>query len=261
MNHIKKRFLIQYQTNIAKDMQKKGYDVSVLDNNFTNTKLLKDKNNVVLIETIDNETYGGFIHKLNGKNYVLPIPDPTLIYFNNAQESIRKIENQKNKLLKKLDLDNESLSESAMNELYSFYGTTSGFVIFLFTSIESFINQMINEDFVYKKILNNKTELYNKTQIQNNIDFKTKIKEILPRALGKDFFNKSTPTNQLIWNLKDYRNDIIHTKPQDNDYLKYQELIKKSLNFKYENTLDAVAKFMNFYKPGYIIECDCGVDF
>ena len=66
---------------------------------------------------------------------------------------------------------------------------------------------------------------------------------------------------QHIWNLKEFRNDIIHTKPKKDAVLWYDNLIKKSLNFKYLETLNAVAKFMNFYKTDYIIECDCGKDF
>ena len=92
------------------------------------------------------------------------------------------------------------------------------------------------------------------------LDFKTKIKDVLPMITGKDFFSKSTPANQLIWNLKDFRDEIIHTKANENP-LKYEKLIKTSLNFKYEKTLMATATFMNFYKTDFILECDCGQDF
>lgn len=79
-------------------------------------------------------------------------------------------------------------------------------------------------------------------------------------SLRNNHFRNNTPTNALIWQLKEFRDSIIHTKEESNP-LKYDSLIKKSLNFKYEKTLVAVAKFMNHYKPDYILECECGADF
>ncbi len=259
MKHIKKRFLLEYPTG--------KYDLNQIaikiesGKDFINGDLINNKNTLVLMDTEEDITIGGFVYKLNGKKYILPVPDPTLIYFNNAQEQLRQIIIYKKNLLKKLDVQNESLSETALNDIYLFYGATSGFVVFLFTSVESFINQMIPKEYVYKKEKNNKTEMYNHNQIMNGIDFKVKIKGILPEILGKSYFKKSTPSNEMIWNLKEFRDEIIHTKPQDNNPLKYKKIIKKSLDFRYDDTLEAVAKFMNFYRKGYIVECDCGVDF
>lgn len=200
------------------------------------------------------------LEKLEGKEYIFPVPDPTLIYFNNAQGYLRVITERKKALLDKLNLDTTKLSEPALNEVYSFFGATSGFIIFLFTSIESYINHLIPKGFEYSKTGTRKTETYNMKQIQEFLDFKTKIKDVLPLITGKDFFSKSTPANQLIWNLKDFRDEIIHTKANENP-LKYEKLIKTSLNFKYEKTLMATATFMNFYKTDFILECDCGQDF
>lgn len=230
-----------------------------IKNSDTEKELSKRRGTVAYVQTEDDIVYAGFVHNIKGKDYVFPVPDPTLIYFNNAQLSLASIAENKNKLIEKLDF-REKLSEPALNEIYNFYGVTSGFVIFLFTAIESFINHIIPEDFEYKNILKNKTEVYTKQQIQENIDFKSKLTKVLPQATGNNFFLKSTPTNERLWKLKEFRDDIIHTKPGQSE-LKYDNLIKDSLKFKYEETLGAVAKFMNFYKPDYIVECDCGLDF
>ena len=77
---------------------------------------------------------------------------------------------------------------------------------------------------------------------------------------SKNFFLNPTPTNQNITNLKNLRDEIIHTKSEI-DYSKQQILLKSVLSFKYDQTFEAVAKFMNFYKPDYITECNCGADF
>ncbi len=240
-------------------LDKDKFEVIEIDKNFDHKTLNDKKKSIAIISTDKKKLYGGFVHKVEGRNYIFPVPDPTLIYFHNAQISIARIKDYKAKLLNKLNL-NQELSESGINEIYNFYSVTSGFVIYLFTSLESYINQLIPEDFVFKRELPKRTELYDKKQVQESLDFKTKITEVISDATGRNFFNNQTPTNQLIWNLKQFRDDIIHTKPDDNP-LKYDKLIKTSLNFRYADTLDSVAKFMNFYKTDYIIECDCGVDF
>lgn len=257
MKHIKKRFLFEFDNDQLKENE--GFDFIPKDKNFDHRTLNSEKNKIVFLVTDEKKAIGGFVYKARGKNYVLPVPDPTLIYFHNAQSSIARINKLKSDLLKKLDPTYE-LSETAIKEIYEFYGETSGFVIFLFTSIESFINQTIPDNYVFKKEFSKKTELYNKRQIQESMDFRTKITEVLNEATGQSFFGNQTPTNQLIWNLKEFRDNIVHTKPKDTDLLKYENLIKTSLNFKYEETLHAVAKFMNFYKHDYIIECGCGAE-
>lgn len=259
MKHIEKRFLIEFknENEIIENNVRESYKIT---KDFDNRNLDQKKKKIILIVTDTNNVFGGFVHKVDNKNYVFPVPDPTLIYFHNAQINIARIKECKLKLLQKLDF-NEQLNESAINEIYEFYGLTTSFVIYLFTSIESFINQLIPDNYTFIRKLSTKTEMFDKKQIQNTIDFKTKITEVLKGATGKSFFINRTPTNQHIWNLKEFRDDIIHTKSKDENMLGYDNLIKSSLNFNYESTLNSVAKFMNFFKDNYIIECNCGRDF
>lgn len=130
----------------------------------------------------------------------------------------------------------------------------------LFTSIEAFLNSQIPNDYVYKNKQSSKTELYDWLQIQKHIDFSTKIKKILPEITGKSYFTKSTINNELILNLKEFRDDIIHTK-NDSSPLIYHKLIDKAIKFKYDKTIEAVAHFINYYKPNYIEVCNCGKNF
>jgi hypothetical protein len=92
------------------------------------------------------------------------------------------------------------------------------------------------------------------------IDFKTKLTCIIPEITGKNFMKTPTPTNSFIWNLKKFRDEIIHTKPKSEEPL-YQDLMKQSINFKYDKAIESVAKLMNFYQSDYIVECDCGKDY
>lgn len=259
MKHIKKRFYF----NNKKDqlgVNEKNAEFFNLDDGFDDKQLIGRKGTIAFIQLEDSDDLiGGIVNNVNGKNYIIPIPDPTLIYFNNAQLSLKDIKNEKSELLKKLNFSGV-MRENSINEIYTYFGRTSGFVIFLFTAMESFLNQMIPDDFLFHNELPRKTEIYNKKQIQENLDFKTKITKVLKSATGKDFFQKSTPANQIIFRLKDFRDDIIHTK-DDGEIMKYDKILKNALEFPYDKALVSVAKFMNFHRKDYIVECGCGADF
>jgi hypothetical protein len=257
MKHIKKRFFFDYKKDEL-NLSEENADFFKFDGEHEK-KLIGKKGTIAFLELEDNQFIGGIVNKIDGKNFIIPIPDPTLIYFHNAQTSLNLICDDRKELLKKLNFEGK-IPETSLNEIYNYFGRTSGFVIFLFTAMESFINQMIPEDFKYENKLNRKTEVYNKAQIQENLDFKTKITKVLKAVTGKDFFQNSTPANQLIFRLKDFRDDIIHTKDYG-EIMKYDKLIDNALRFPYSKSLDAVGKFMNFYKREYIIECDCGANF
>ncbi len=258
MKHIKRKFFFQKNKNQT-NVDKTNLDWFDSIENLHHDILKSNRGNIAFLELDDDLLVGGVVDKIDNDYYILPIPDPTLVYFNNAQLSLSKIEETRKNLLLKLK-EMKTGSKPPIHEIYDFYGLTSGFVVYLFTSIESFLNSMIDDDFIYEDTQKQRTILYNKNQIQENVDFKTKITKILPQKTGMDYFKKNTIKNQLIWNLKEFRDDIVHTK-QENHILRYNNLAKKTFTFKYRETLNAVGHFMNFNKANYIVECDCGEDF
>ncbi|WP_052592629.1 hypothetical protein [Aureispira sp. CCB-QB1] len=260
MKHIKKRFLLQMDSKAFFKENEANTKVLNLGENLPKEISRKRDEIITFLKTTEDIVIAGCLHRFQGKNLILPIPDPTLIYFHSAQSYIKGIKEARKKLIEKINFST-FLNETAINEIYDYYGKTSGFTIFLFTSIESFINQMLPDNYIYKVSSKKRTELYNKQQIQVSLDFKTKISKVLEDITGKNFFKNSTSANSMIWNLKEFRDDIIHTKQEDNNMLRYEGLIKKSLNFKYDKALISVASFMNFYKKDYIVECNCGGDF
>ncbi len=259
MKHIKRKLLFETDTDSIRlegpeferiDDIEKGIDPSILS---------EKKEHVAFLQLDGNKTTRGFVINVHGKNYILPIPDLTLVYFSNAQNNLNLSKNFKKELLAKLDLEKPGMIPP-IHELYNYYGTVCSVIINLFTAIESFTNQLIPTTYVYRRITKKSTELFDHKQILENIDFKTKVKEIIPEITSKNFFGKNSPTVQKIWNLKDFRDEIVHTKPED-DTLLYRDLIKKALNYKYDDAVTSVAKYLNYYKNNYVIECDCGVDF
>ncbi len=258
MKHIKKRFLFESEQNLLDESNETftTYDANDLK---SPSSVFKGKEGyLTFIQREGGYTYGAFVHKIDGREYLFPIPDPTLIYFHNAQIHLEIIKRERKNLLTALDIE-KGLSETGINQIFSFYGAVSNFVINLFTALESFINQRIPDDFNYVLVSKKSTISYNKKQIMESLQFDEKLKEVLPKATGK-IINTTSPKFQRINELKIFRDSIVHTKPGTSN-TKYDELIKKAIKFNYRESLEAVADVMNTFKKDYIIECDCGRDF
>lgn len=258
MKHIEKRFILQ---------SKKDENFKILDGlnpiDIKDTEKLKKANkkedHLAFVQTDLNYTLGGITYNLSGTNCFIPIPDPTLVYFNNAQLIFSNIKNSKKAIKTKLELSKlGDIPELASKEVYNFIGSASIFVTSLYMSLESFTNQLIPNSYEYRKPTKTKIEIYTKEHIQISFDLKRKIKEVINPITGKDYL-KENP-GDIIWELRDIRDMVVHTK-QENDILKYSLLIKELLGFNYEKGLIEVSKLMNYYKKDYVVECDCGEDF
>lgn len=210
----------------------------------------------MITDAVQNRIIQGFIINLDGKKFVIPEPDPTLIQFDFAYNSLRLLKESKQKLKDKLS---EKLTEDINNSLYQYFGYCNSFIISLFTSIESFINSRIPDNYIYIVETKQKTETFNKNQIERYLDFNTKLKEILPNIFTKYF--KDSPKFVHIMNLKEFRDMLVHIKSDGDGSTPFEYIYKKSLNFKYDDTIHAVRDFMNFYEPNYIEQCNCGKDF
>lgn len=212
------------------------------------------------IITTDGYFIKGMFYKKGNTHTILPIPEITLVYFDFAYNCNFYRKENEVKLIDKLKPD-EYITEGLTNEIYSFFGNASSCIISLFTALESFSNSIIPDNGTYIDKRTQKTETYNKQQIERYINFDDKLKKVLPYFHSdKNFFKNQTPTNQHITNLKKLRDEIVHTKSSiDED--SQTELMTKLLKFKYDETFDSVMKFMNFYKPEYIVPCGCENDF
>jgi hypothetical protein len=255
MKHIKKRYLFQ-----EKDLEGENSPDSTIIQLSDPDLIKKAKNYDMYVVTTKGYRLKAFAYNYNGKNAVIPIPDLSLVYFDTAYNLFKLRKNQESLMFEKIVISNNRYNEDATNEIYRFYGFASSCLILLFTSLESFVNYMIPNDKPYIVELKNKTEVYNKQQIQKNIQFDDKVKKVLPYYFKKDFFSRKTPQNQYIENLKELRDQIIHTKSEES-FTSQENLIKRLIKFKYEETFKAVATFMNFFKEGYNVECDCNMDY
>lgn len=258
LKHIKKKTV-----NYAK-FDKEGLEKSGLLLNLPGGKLpklkfkdVKDKHALLIMD--NGETLRSFFYNDNGNTCTIPLANPVLIYFHSAQANLRNIYSTKKDLMA-LFRDNEEVTENSLQLFYGFFGISSSFVTLLMTALEAFVNQKIPIDHKYHKAEGNKfTKIYNNDQIQRWISLDDKILEILNIVDNKSFA-KHYPNRQVhIDNLKDLRDNIVHTK-NGIAYENYTELFKKALNFKYNEAIEAVRDFINYYDTNLIEPCPCGID-
>tara|TARA_R110002049_G_scaffold309094_1_gene516809 strand:- start:962 stop:1741 length:780 start_codon:yes stop_codon:yes gene_type:complete len=259
MKHIKKKYLFQQKLTERHNEQLK--QVGELIKGSDKSLLKKAKTKDLYFTTDTGFLIRAFPFNYNGKNAVIPIPDLSLVYFDSAYNLNVLRKEKEIELFTKVIINDDKLSEDATNEIYRYYGFASSCIISLFTSLESFVNHIVPDNKLYKKELSHKSEIYNKDQIQKGLSFDEKTKNVLPFFFdNKNFFRHSTLTNQHITNLKNLRNEIVHPK-SESSFQSQEKLINELLKFNYDKTLEAVVKFMNFYIPDYISECDCGIDY
>lgn len=188
----------------------------------------------------------------------IPEPDPIRIYFDSAYGNYKHIKEKRQPLLN--HFKGVKMNEDYLMDLYGYYGAVNSFIILLFTSIEAFINYNIPNKYEYIVKTEKKTETYDKSQVMY-LPFKIKITIILKEIFKKDFSQSYALKYQHITNLKIMRDDIVHLKPEKGTGTPFAYVFKKGLNFKFEETIDAVMDFMNFYEPGFINYCPCTKEF
>lgn len=256
MKHIEKRFLPEYGPDKSVDKKHNKQVVDMKDPNRLSI-LKANVGQEVMIETVKNYKIGGYIQNLEGHYCIIPVPDPTLVYFDSAQQQLKKIEDSIYALKAGYNLES-IINETSILLIYSFYRDVSSFVIFSFTALESFIHRLIPEDISFPHKTNKCLEVYNKKQLAG-MQFKMLKNEVVPFATGLKFHDKHPKESGYIDNLQTFRNKIIHTKSEGANA--YKHILEGSLNLDYLKTLQAVRLYMNFHIHDYIVDCGCGGDF
>jgi len=255
MKHIKKKFQFEqtFTEQEIENLAESPHYAKFEDINGTKPP----KHQACFLLTDTNKVINAFPVNIHGKYRYIPEPDPVLIYFNNAYSNYKNLANVRDNVYSKLD---NKLSELMINELYEYFGLTNGFIIFLFTTIEAFINRQIPEAYTYVIKRSNRTEIYDKEQIQRQISFDDKLKIVLKEITSKNFIKDYPLKYQHIVNLKEFRDSLVHVKADNKSTTPFEHIYKKALHFKYEETLHAVRDFMNYHEINYIEECQCGND-
>jgi hypothetical protein len=257
MQHIKRKAVMQVK--LEQEVLNEIPQSSLDPNSLTNLKY-KDVKNFNTFQIMENgDVIFSFFYNDNGRACAIPLANPILIYFNQAQSLLQQIHFKKQELLSVFRQE-IYLTEAAMKSFYEFFGMTSNFVVMLRTAMEALVNQKIDKDLSYEKNEQNKyLKTYNYEQIVRWLPFEEKVSQVLNIQMGKSF-EKNYPLKQTsLQNLKELRDQIIHTKDSPT-YEEYINLYKKSLNFKFLDCIESVRDFINFYHPDLVEPCGCGVE-
>jgi len=254
MSHSKKKFLSIIQTNI--NNPDKLFSKSSKEKRNIN---LKDYDSGFFLNE-DNEMIMCFLYDHKGKPLLIPEPDLTILYFTFVEKSIDHIVGLRNQILELAgdQMKDLEISENIANLFYDFFQLSSNFVINLFISLEAFNNSLIPNDHTY---INKKGKKYSREGIQRSIKFEEKLKRVIPQLFKKSFvvvFNKKF---ELLREMKNLRDDVIHIKNFSKDfYVSYKEMFTKYLEFDFENALLYTKEYINYYKINHIEDCNCGED-
>jgi hypothetical protein len=254
MKHIKRKF--RDTTKLTEQAMKvrKFQQFSTIDENI-------DDDGKVYFITSEDISIGAFKYKDAGKVFCLPEPEPVLIYFNIAQSNYKDIKDKRKELLVPIDFKNPDNTREMMHSMYSFLAYSSSFTVFLFTAIETLINQCIPLNAVYLKTDRKQTTTMNFIQIQMYVEFKEKLTKVLSQITGKSFHKDHPQDYDSILKLKEFRDEIVHTKKKSSKQTEYTEIFTRSLDFDYDKAILATRDLINYYRPNLVEECDCGRDF
>ena len=257
IKHIKRKTVrpIQLKPDQLNEIAPEKASENVLKNIKFND--VKNYNAFQLMES--GEVLFSFFYNDHGNACAIPLANPVLIYFNIAQSHLRTIYTKRKDLLS-LFRDRTDVTEDVLKLFYDFFGLTSSFITMLMTSVEAFVNQQIDKDFKYEKLEQKKyLKVYNYEQILRWVSLEDKINDILNKKFSKDFAKKYPNKNIFIMNLKQLRDQIVHTKEGIN-HTGYIEIYRQSLNFKFSECIEAVRDFINFYELNLLEPCPCSID-
>ena len=112
------------------------------------------------------------------------------------------------------------------------------FCIFAVTAVESFVNQMLPGDFVYK----DKKGTSTKAELEKAWSIEDKLKKAIPQAVNVSIAGDSTLWSSLT-TLISLRNDLVHLKttyPIVSDFRSYQDVYRRLLDNDYDKSYKAV---------------------
>jgi len=258
MIHLKKKYILEVKADNELASVLNSAPVEETFNQQLETTSLGD--HYALVYTDTGQIFQTFKYEENGVTYLIPEPDPIIMYFDNARFYVKHLQSQRETVFENLRMFSNNIG-AVNGNFYSYFTMASTYALALFTSIEAFINKIIPSNFEYRREVQDKrTEVYTRDQIQRYVDFTEKLKYVIPQITGKNFVSENGHKYDIIKKLKTFRDEIAHTKTYQgpNNPNHYEDLFATSLKFDYENTLLVIKDFINYYKPGLIEECNCG---
>ena len=199
------------------------------------------------IFTEDKRIIQAFAHIHNGIPLIIPELNPTILYLSSAKKILEVTIELKAQLLELAGVKNYIQTA----ELFiKFFPQQSLLITSLFTAIEAFNNGLIPDDYSYR----HKRKILNKEKIQRWIKFKEKTEQVIPEIFNRSFVVEFPKKYETICDIKNLRDDIIHTKNRYQGIASYRDIYKKSLLIDFENAYQITTDYINYYNPDLIEE-------
>jgi len=202
---------------------------------------------VPYIFTEDKRIIPAFAHIHNGIPLIIPELNPTLLYLSSAEKILAETLELKEQLLELAGVKNYIQTA----ELFiKFFPQQSILITSLFTALEAFNNGLIPNEFSYRR----KSKYLTKEKIQRWIKFKEKTEDVIPQIFNRSFVLEYPKKYETICEIKNLRDDIIHTKNRSQGLASYRGIYKKSLSIDFENAFQITRDYINYYDPHLIEE-------
>ncbi|RSK45265.1 hypothetical protein EI291_19330 [Hymenobacter rigui] len=194
-----------------------------------------------------------FVVNIENKVFHVPEPHPVVLYYARAYGLSDSID----KLRSDTIYECNRQPGNVYNQLQSFsnfYVSFTSFVTHLYNSVESFMNYTIPKDYVDSVEIKVKgvKKFPDREDVQRWVKFKDKFDRILP-SIHERKFESYTKETKLIYELKELRDSIMHTKfDVGSSATPYSPLFRAALSFEFVAALEAVEIFINYFEPGLI---------
>ena len=198
------------------------------------------------IHTKDKQIIQGFLYLNNGNPVVIPEPEPSILYFSNAEKIIDDILHLRTEIFNSKSIRNIVVVDAPL--FSDFFLLAFDFVINLFASLEAFNNSIIPEDFTFRD-----KQLMDRDKIQRFATFDLKVKKITPQIFNKSFVVDFIRKYESLDKLRNIRDSLIHTKNFSKNWAaSYRDIYRELLALDFENVLNCTKDYMNYYKPDWI---------
>ena len=142
MSHTKRKFVgnvkLDFSINSESKNEERTKQKDIDFNEYTKAYLQLEDNTVI----------SGFVYLHNQKPIIIPEPEPSILYFTNAESKLIEILELRATILQ------FKASKHSMHDLshifFNFFQLSSDYIINLFTSIEAFNNGLIPDDFEFE---------------------------------------------------------------------------------------------------------------
>lgn len=237
-------------------VENKSFDLSDLDSEVSDKlmdallKIASRNPNIIVTSGYgDNQSVNTQMAGANNKKkfFTFPEPNPICVCYKSANEHL-----EKSYIIKK-KLNSGERQFDPLNhydDFVQYFQETSEGIILLSATIEGFINQLLSENLEIEiaGVIKNKEKI-------EWLDIKTKLRHVLLKITGKDFYKTNKTDYSNLCNIIDLRNDLIHLKKiVKGNQTSYQDLNKRLFDFKHFGCSDSVFIFVNTIIPNFFKE-------